>query len=792
LSDITPQKIAGQKIHKTESKYRSLFDNSLEATYLVSTTTSHFVDVNFTGAARLGYEREDIIGQPLDFINPSVDSTAHRKNVETIFNPEQSFIVETTHLHRDGSIIPVEVSSNPIVIEDQSLCLVVARDLTERKRNEDKINILNAELVVRVNALKEAEIELQSANAELELRVADRTSELVASREKFQNFAESAADRFWELDENFIVTYVSEENDRLTLPTKNMLGRTFKELHIESDFSNKNSPFEKILKSKKAFRDVRIKTGRENTNVEWIKISGVPLFDDRGKFAGYRGTTSDITNIIEAEAATLNVERQFIDAMEKLNTAYSIWDENGIFASCNDEFRRQNHNFSNVLSSGKTYNEFLFLKAQNRSEDDDASLSNEEWVKKRRDEVNSGQSDRIIHNAGFWQQVQKFRLSDGSIILLISDITTLKQAELQLHHAQKMDSLGNLAGGIAHTLNNLLLPILSLSTFELKNSPADSKSRQSIGIIAEAAKRAQEEVARILSFSRQSNREMKIVNSLEIVDNSVELIRPGLPSTVTLQKKLAANVGNVMANEMDLETVFLTHARLIRNEVDHALSELSELQGLSKGIVKIGARPSFGTVILPRAIAQLHEKRPGIRAIIREGMMSNMIIEALHGDLDFIVVTLAEQAPDEELIQETLIDSPVSIIARSGHPLSGKGPISPKALLELPWVLPLGSNPVRQRLGEMLAQSGVEDINVVVETDSVQFSLEYLRETNAVGFFPEPMILRSRNKNDFTILDVKELRWQRELGIIRRKRSSLTPAARLLMQELKDLCDVFD
>ena len=235
-----------------------------------------------------------------------------------------------------------------------------------------------------------------------------------------------------------------------------------------------------------------------------------------------------------------------------------------------------------------------------------------------------------------------------------------------------------------------------------------------------------------------------------------------------------------------------THARLIRNEVDHALSELSELQGLSKGIVKIGARPSFGTVILPRAIAQLHEKRPGIRAIIREGMMSNMIIEALHGDLDFIVVTLAEQAPDEELIQETLIDSPVSIIARSGHPLSGKGPISPKALLELPWVLPLGSNPVRQRLGEMLAQSGVEDINVVVETDSVQFSLEYLRETNAVGFFPEPMILRSRNKNDFTILDVKELRWQRELGIIRRKRSSLTPAARLLMQELKDLCDVFD
>ncbi len=232
-----------------------------------------------------------------------------------------------------------------------------------------------------------------------------------------------------------------------------------------------------------------------------------------------------------------------------------------------------------------------------------------------------------------------------------------------------------------------------------------------------------------------------------------------------------------------------THARLIRNEVDNARSELSELQGVSKGIVRIGARPSFGTVILPRAIAQLQNKRPGVRAIVREGMMSNMIVEVLHGDLDFIVVTLSNQTPDDELIQESLIESPVSIVARAGHPLGSQSPLSPDELAELPWVLPLGSDPVRQKLEEMLAKCGIEKINVLVESDSVQFIMEYLRETDAVGFFPEPMIMRSRNKDDFTILNVKELKWQRKLGIIRRKRTSLTPAASLLVQELKFLCD---
>lgn len=233
-----------------------------------------------------------------------------------------------------------------------------------------------------------------------------------------------------------------------------------------------------------------------------------------------------------------------------------------------------------------------------------------------------------------------------------------------------------------------------------------------------------------------------------------------------------------------------THARLIQNEIDLAISELDELQGVGKGIVRIGTRPSFGTVILPRAIVQLHALRPGVRAIVREGLMSNMIVELLNGDLDFIVVTMTDHPPDDELVQERLVESPATVVVRTGHPLTRQKTISSKDLSEQTWVLPFGTDPVRQSLEEMLEKRGVTDISVAAESDSVEFNMEYIRQTDALGFLPEAMIRKGRNQDDFTLLDVKGLKWHREFGIIRRKRTSLTPAAQLLVREIKRLCAI--
>jgi len=229
----------------------------------------------------------------------------------------------------------------------------------------------------------------------------------------------------------------------------------------------------------------------------------------------------------------------------------------------------------------------------------------------------------------------------------------------------------------------------------------------------------------------------------------------------------------------------MTHARFIRSQFDHALSEIDELRGVSKGIIRIGARPSFGAVILPKVVARVQQDRPGVRVLVREGMMSNMISEVIHGDLDFIVVTLSEESPDPNLIQEPLIASPVGLFVRNGHPLVGKEMIGAHQISDYPWILPLGSDPVRQQLEQMLKESGIESFHVAAESDSVLFIMSYLQNTDAIGFFPGSMIDQFYEKSRFARLNVKGMEWQRELGIVRRNHVSLSPAAQFLVQELK-------
>lgn len=230
------------------------------------------------------------------------------------------------------------------------------------------------------------------------------------------------------------------------------------------------------------------------------------------------------------------------------------------------------------------------------------------------------------------------------------------------------------------------------------------------------------------------------------------------------------------------------HARLIRSEVDHAIGELDELRGVSKGVIRIGARPSIGAIILPRAIARLQAERPGVKAIVREGLMANMIYEVIDGNLDFIVVTMSEEVPDPNLIQEPLADSPAQIVVKSDHPLTTLKEVKPSALRDYPWVLPGKSDPVRLQIDKLIEQNNIGAIDVLAETDSLFFTMSYLRETEAVSYIPEWMVMSEVGKSDFKILEVKGMKWQRKIGILRRRRFSQSPAARLLIQELHKEC----
>lgn len=230
-------------------------------------------------------------------------------------------------------------------------------------------------------------------------------------------------------------------------------------------------------------------------------------------------------------------------------------------------------------------------------------------------------------------------------------------------------------------------------------------------------------------------------------------------------------------------------ARLIRSESNLIRREFAELKGVSRGIVRIGARPSFGAAYLPTAVARFHHKWPGIRAVVREGMMNNMVSELIHGELDVIVVTLADTPPDDDLVQEDLMENPVGIVARHDHPLATRKALAAKDLGGFPWVRLLGSDPVHNRFQALLASNGLQDIDIVVESESVRFLMSYICKTDALGFFPENMIEEMPSGERLAILDAPGMAWRRQLGFLRRRHTSPTPAARALIEEIKTVCN---
>ncbi len=126
------------------------------------------------------------------------------------------------------------------------------------------------------------------------------------------------------------------------------------------------------------------------------------------------------------------------------------------------------------------------------------------------------------------------------------DITERKQAEAErarmerhFRQAQKMQALGTLAGGIAHDFNNMIFAILGFIRLALKQAPDESKIKEYLLQIQSAGMRASDLVRQILTFSRQTDKEMKPVNLCALFKEVGKMLRATLPATIELRLNVA-------------------------------------------------------------------------------------------------------------------------------------------------------------------------------------------------------------------------------------------------------------
>jgi PAS domain S-box-containing protein len=152
VEDITERKQAEEALKESEKKFRSLFENANDAIF-IHDLKGNILEVNQLASQRLGYSKDELINmKSMDMISPFyADNIKNRLNT---IQKKGHGIFETVQITKNGLSIPVELSSRVIEYDGKTAILALARDITERKRAERKLNEYANELAKANEELK--------------------------------------------------------------------------------------------------------------------------------------------------------------------------------------------------------------------------------------------------------------------------------------------------------------------------------------------------------------------------------------------------------------------------------------------------------------------------------------------------------------------------------------------------------------------------------------------------------------------------------------------------------------
>jgi len=176
--------------------------------------------------------------------------------------------------------------------------------------------------------------------------------------------------------------------------------------------------------------------------------------------------------------------------------------------------------------------------------------------------------ERIVSVVGLANKETDYEETDILQITLLMDAVwkmtdsmraeeeTLK-LEAQLLQAQKMEAIGTLAGGIAHDFNNVLGAILGFTEIACDAIPPESIAHEYLAKVLEASHRASNLVKQILVFSRQANSEQVALQPALIIREAIKLLRPSLPTTITIKQQIAPDTKAILADPTQVHQILM-------------------------------------------------------------------------------------------------------------------------------------------------------------------------------------------------------------------------------------------
>lgn len=281
-----------------------------------------------------------------------------------------------------------------------------------------------------------------------------------------------------------------------------------------------------------------------------------PLRDAAGGCSGVVGVATDVTEFRRSENARAQAEADYRSIFENAVEGIFQTTPEGRYLKANPALARMYgyESPAELVENLTRIDRQLYVQPGRR----------EEFAARLREQgVVAGFESEIFRRDGstIWisEHAREVRNESGRTLFYegtVEDITRRKELEAQFLQAQRMESIGMLASGIAHDLNNVLAPILIGSDF-LRAKMPDSESRDLVDMLETGAQRGANLVKQILSFARGITGEKTLVQLRHILTEIANMAKQTFPKRITIRNNAGRELWPVMSDTTQLHQVLL-------------------------------------------------------------------------------------------------------------------------------------------------------------------------------------------------------------------------------------------
>ena len=533
VRDVTERKRAEEALRENEKRYRLIAENAADVIWTVDTNLrTTYVSPSVTRLR--GYSVEEAMAQTLEEVLTPASlelATMVLTEAASVENMREEDLTRSRTLElelkcKDGSTVWAEMTVTPLRDEDGRAVgfLGVARDITERRQVEEALS---------------------------------------RSEERYRTILADAQDAYFEVDLAGNITFADNSTcHHLGYAGEELIGVNYKAFTAEEDAKTVYQAFNQVYRTGEPVRHLSWKVIRKDGATGFVEAAVSPLRSREGKMVGFRGIGRDVTERKRGEQALRESEERYRGLFDRSLDSVYLHDFEGNFADANEAAL-------SLLGYGQE--EILSLNF--------ASLLSEDQLPK------ALQTLEELKATGSQKELNEFRLrrKDGgyayvetkasviyhdgkpyAVLGIGRDITARKRMEAERKEleqkaqlASRLASVGEMAAGIVHEINNPLTGVIGYAQLLAgKDIPEDI--RKDIKAIDEGAQRVAGVVERLLAFARQQKPERDYVDINEIIATTIRLrVYEAQTNNIGVTTQFDALLPVTVADASQLQQVFL-------------------------------------------------------------------------------------------------------------------------------------------------------------------------------------------------------------------------------------------